>query len=169
MELLEKFGIDLGVLLAQSVNFLIVLGLLTIFAYRPLLKLLQDREKRIAKSLKDAEETHRALQAIEEQKKTILDRARSEADALLEQTMKETQQRHSQAIEQTKAAAHSILEKTKRELAERKTALVKEASADVADLIVLATENILRERLPKESTRDRIENIVRNLTSQRPQ
>ena len=55
MELLDKFGINFSVLLAQAVNFLIVLVVLYRFAYKPILKILHDRTRTIETSLKNAE------------------------------------------------------------------------------------------------------------------
>ena len=54
MELLSKLGIDWKLLLAQVVNFGILLGVLTVFVYRPLLDLLDARRERIAKAMEDA-------------------------------------------------------------------------------------------------------------------
>ena len=55
-ELFAAFGIDWKLLLAQSVNFLIVFGGLTYFLYKPLMRALAAREEKIAKGVKDAEE-----------------------------------------------------------------------------------------------------------------
>ena len=53
MELLTKLGINWQLLLAQIVNFLIVLGVLGIFVYKPILNLLDARSERIRKSMDD--------------------------------------------------------------------------------------------------------------------
>ena len=77
MEILfHKLGIDWKLLLSQGVNFLILLGLLTLLVYRPLLRLLQDRERKIKEGIRGAEEAAHRLEEIEVERTTKL----SEAD-----------------------------------------------------------------------------------------
>ncbi|MEK7162552.1 MAG: hypothetical protein AAB730_01705 [Patescibacteria group bacterium] len=64
-ELLSQLGINFKLLLSQGVNFFIVLAVLTVFVYRPLLKLLEERRKKIEIGLKGAEEVERRLAQIE--------------------------------------------------------------------------------------------------------
>lgn len=64
-ELLSQLGINFKLLLSQGVNFFIVLAVLTAFVYRPLLKLLEERRKKIEIGLKGAEEAERRLAQIE--------------------------------------------------------------------------------------------------------
>ena len=55
MELLSNLGINGKLLLAQIVNFFILLYILKRFAYKPILKVLDDRKEKIEKGLRDAE------------------------------------------------------------------------------------------------------------------
>jgi len=52
MEILKEFGIQPTLLLAQIVNFLIILFVLKKFFYKPIIKVLDARKKRIEVSLK---------------------------------------------------------------------------------------------------------------------
>jgi F-type H+-transporting ATPase subunit b len=51
---MEKLGINLGFFIFQVLNFLVLMVLLYAFAYRPILKMLDDRKKKIAQGLEDA-------------------------------------------------------------------------------------------------------------------
>ena len=64
-ELLTKLGIDLKLLVAQIVNFLILLLVLYKFAYGPIVAMLEKRQKKIEKGLKEAEEAHKKLEESE--------------------------------------------------------------------------------------------------------
>ena len=55
MQIFESFGIQPTLLLAQIVNFLIILFLLQKFFYKPIFKMFEDRKKRIEESLKSAD------------------------------------------------------------------------------------------------------------------
>ena len=75
-ELVKTFHIDAGLLLAQLVNFLIVLVVLYKFAYKPILKTLNDRTGKIEKGLKDAEDAQIKLAEMEKKEKEILTKAK---------------------------------------------------------------------------------------------
>ena len=57
MELLTKLGVDWKLLIAQIVNFTILVSVLTYFVYRPLLDLLDARRERIRKAVEDENES----------------------------------------------------------------------------------------------------------------
>src|SRR4030042_2105348 len=83
MELLSNLGINGKLLLAQIINFLILLFVLHRFAYKPILKMLNDRTNKIEKGLKEAEESHKKLAEISEKEKEIITKARKDAQEIL--------------------------------------------------------------------------------------
>lgn len=167
MEIFEKFGINLSVLIAQAVNFLIVLGVLYRFAYKPLLKMMHDREKKIAKSLKDAEVMVEQRKTAEEEKQKLLVRAKHEAEKIVERAMAEALQRQKEILEQTRSETRAIGEKTKADLRAAKTAMMKEAVSEVADLVVDVCEKVLKERFGEEAQRERIMEIIASVSSEK--
>lgn len=62
---IEKFGIDWKMMLAQLINFGIVFFILRAFAYKPILKLLDNRRKKIEDGLAFAEKSKSELANIE--------------------------------------------------------------------------------------------------------
>ncbi|KPV47269.1 ATP F0F1 synthase subunit B, partial [Kouleothrix aurantiaca] len=53
---MEKLGINFGLLIAQLVNVILIVWLLTMLLYKPVLNMLNERTRRIQDSLKDAEQ-----------------------------------------------------------------------------------------------------------------
>ena len=72
MEFLKEFGIQPTLLIAQIVNFLIILFILKKFFYKPIIKLLDDRKKKIEESLKNAELIEERLKQTEEKSAQII-------------------------------------------------------------------------------------------------
>ena len=73
MEVLAKLGIDWKLLIAQAVNFLVLLWILRRYAYGPILRVLEARTARIEQGLKDAQASELKLQsAADEEKKLLL-------------------------------------------------------------------------------------------------
>ncbi|PIR50188.1 F0F1 ATP synthase subunit B, partial [Candidatus Peregrinibacteria bacterium CG10_big_fil_rev_8_21_14_0_10_54_7] len=66
MELLTKLGINWQLLLAQIVNFAIVVGVLSFFLYKPLLNLIDTRRERIRKAMEDAQRIENQAKEMEE-------------------------------------------------------------------------------------------------------
>ena len=73
-----------GTLIAQIVNFLILVGILTKFAYKPLMQALEDRQKKIADSIDPAERERQEAQQLKLNYQQQLSDARAEAQAIVE-------------------------------------------------------------------------------------
>ena len=73
MEILKNFGIQPTLLLAQIVNFTIILFVLKKFFYKPITKVLEERKRRIEESLKNADEIEAKLQKTAEKTAQILE------------------------------------------------------------------------------------------------
>lgn len=143
MEMLAKLGIDWKLLIAQLVNFAILLAILYKFVYKPLLAFLEKREAMIAKSVEDAQAIERRLKETEKASAEALVQARIEASKVLEEAEKVAEERRRQAIEKTKGDVAQIVEQTRAMLKGEKETMIQEAKAEIAHIVVLATERVL--------------------------
>ena len=89
MEIIKNFGINPYLLGAQIINFLILFYLLKRFAYKPILKLLEDRRKTIEESLINADKTKKILDEAFKKEKEILKNAEKTTDQMLKDTKNE--------------------------------------------------------------------------------
>jgi len=81
----EGLGINLPVLLAQIVNFAILFVLLYVFAYKPVLKMLDQRSAKIKGSMEQAEAIRQRTAQTDEEIRKKLAEAQKEGQALLAQ------------------------------------------------------------------------------------
>ena len=81
--LLTQLGIDWKLLIAQIINFLVLLAILYKFLYKPVFKILHDREEKIEKSLRQAERIEKNLFESEAEKSKIVAEARNEAGKVI--------------------------------------------------------------------------------------
>src|SRR3989344_8122556 len=98
MEILENFGIQPTLLFSQIVNFTIILFLLKKFLYKPILKVLDDRHKKIEESLKNAALIEENLKKTEDQSKKIVADAQAQAQTLITNAKKETERIAEKAV-----------------------------------------------------------------------
>jgi F-type H+-transporting ATPase subunit b len=150
MELIEKLGIDGKIILAQIVNFFLLLIVLYKFLYHPLLSVLEKRRKKIAESLKGAEElAEKTAQADLEMEKRIL-KAKKEAAASREIFQKEAEEERLKTKEQLLRQLEELKEKARKEIAQEKEALVLSAKKEIADLSVMLAGKILKQSISSE-------------------
>src|SRR3990167_6951375 len=82
-ELLQHFGIEWKLLLAQLVNFGVLFFVLRKFAYGPLLGMLRERREKIAEGMRAAEESQQKLAEANREKDALLGEARKESVSLI--------------------------------------------------------------------------------------
>ena len=83
MELIDKLGIDLKLLIAQIINFVLLLGILTFLVYKPILKLLDKRKKMIEENVENTQKIEERLEKLEEEKEKVMAEASEKAMAAI--------------------------------------------------------------------------------------
>lgn len=153
MEILEQIGIDGKLLLAQAVNFLILLFLLHRFVYRPMLSFLEKRSERIEKGLRDAEEAGKRLSEAAKDEEKILNKAREEANRIVADARESAERRGRELVEEFGKKAERIVAEAEERATEEREKLFREAKGEIADLVLATTEKVLREKLDTASDR----------------
>jgi len=162
-ELIKTFHIDWKLLIAQIVNFAIVLGVLWYFALKPLMKIMNKRSQDIEKSLKDAKEIEKKLaEADQTKEKTILE-AKQEALIIMEKIAKEAKKLREGELLETRKEMEKLTEKTKADLLTEKEKMVQEAKQEVGNLVVEASSKIVGKNLDNEANKKLIQETVKQV------
>jgi F-type H+-transporting ATPase subunit b len=143
MEVLAKLGIDWKLLIAQAVNFIVLLWVLRRYAYRPILRALEARTKKIEQGLSDAAQSQVKLQEIVEEEKRVMAAAREEARDILSKAETSAKERDAHMLRETKGKIDKMITEADSHLAEEKARLVREAKAEISDLVIKVTERVL--------------------------
>jgi len=139
---MESLGINWVFFLSQLGNFLIVLVVLTKFVYKPIIKLLEDRRKKIDEAEKKAGEIEARRAALSEEEKNILARAKEKAEKEKGAILAEGESDKAKMIE--KAKAQSSLE------AERQLVVLHEEQEKLRGQITEEILAKLSDRLEKK-------------------
>ncbi len=145
-QLIQAFGIDARLIVVQIFNFVILMGLLSYLLYKPVLRLLQEREERIALGIKDAEAAAAAKAESETEKQAVLTAAHQEATSITKRAEVFASEQTEAAKEEAAAKAAAMLDEAAKKSEELKVRAKKESEAEVTKLAVLAAEKILREQ-----------------------
>jgi F-type H+-transporting ATPase subunit b len=159
--LVQTFHIDLKLLIAQIINFTIVLFVLYKFAYKPILKAMNERSGKIEKGLKDAEEAFKKLRETEEKEKELLAKARQDAQVILETAEKSALKNKEELLLEAKKKSDEIVANTQKQLEDEKRKMLSEIKSEIADLVVAATGKIIDEKLDSSKDNEIIEKAIR--------
>ena len=111
--IVTTFGVDWPNLIAQIISFCIVCFILYRFAYRPILKMLDERRRQIAQSLADTEKIKAELARTEAQRRELMMQANAEATRLIEEARAVAARLQEQEAQKAIAAAEQILAKAR--------------------------------------------------------
>ncbi|MDP1846089.1 MAG: F0F1 ATP synthase subunit B [Candidatus Moranbacteria bacterium] len=153
-ELLSKLGIDWKLLIAQIVNFLVLLFVLYKFAYGPVLAMLDKRQKKIEKGLKDADEAHKKLAESADMQKEILRKARIEAKDIVEKSYVQAEKSKSEIAAEAKTQAEKIIANAKDQIELEKNKMITEVKSEIGSLVVAAAEKIINEKIDEKKDKE---------------
>lgn len=165
MELLTKLGINWELLIAQIVNFLIVVGVLGFFLYKPILNLLDARTEKIRKSMEDAKRLENQAKELDALRQEELKRLDQESGAYFERVRKQAEVLQEEILTNAKKEAETILQNAMRRIDEERRLMMEDVLRTVNTVVVRMTEKILEREF---SSADQ-ERIAKTLVAELPQ
>jgi F-type H+-transporting ATPase subunit b len=153
---LEQLGINLGYLVSQIVNFTLLAVLLYFVAYKPVLRMLDERSARIKKGLEDAEESSRRAAQMEQEFERRLDEARREGQDIIAQATRMSEKARQDILEKAREEAQAQIEKAKDEIARERDLAMSELRQQVADLSLAISRKVIGATLDEKRQRQLI-------------
>ncbi len=161
-ELLHQLGIDWKLLVSQGVNFAVLLVVLTVFVYRPLMRVMEERRRKIELGLKGAEEVERRLGEIEKMKSEKIVAAEKSAMEIIKSAEQEGRVRAQGIISETNKKAETLLQDAA-ETAEHRRIDALERLAQEAKLLVkeaiVKTVSLRPEQVDEELVKQAIQAV----------
>jgi len=164
-ETLQTLGIHWPKLIAQTINFAIVLFVLWKWAYQPVLRMLELRRQKIAESMAQAERIRAELEATERQRREILAQAQAQAQQLIEEARQAAARLHAQETQRAVAAAEQILAKARQAAELDRARTMAELKREVGRLVVQMTMAVTGKILTPEDQRRILEESTRQVAA----
>ncbi len=152
--------LDPGLMVWTWVSFFLVLYLLGRYAYRPMLFLVQQREKRIQESLAKAEEARRRAEEAAAEREKILLAAQEEARKVIASAREAAEAQRRRIIDEAREDAARILAHAEQEIAIQGRNAMEDLADTIADLAVEAASRILHEELDPQRHRALIDRVI---------
>jgi F-type H+-transporting ATPase subunit b len=160
---LAALGIDLGVLLAQIVNFSLLLIVLSMVLFKPVSKMLRERTAKIEKGVADAEAADKRLAQSEADYQKRLEEARREAQAIVAQAKEAAEKERQAILAQAQADAQTLRVRANEELARERGETLAELQGQVADLAIAAAGQVLGKSVDSTAHRQLVADFLRDL------
>ncbi len=148
---ITDLGINLPVLIAQTVNFIALLIVLRLFVYKPILKMLDERKKKITEGLAAAESSKErdveSARAAQEQ----IDTARREGQAIVQQAQQVAQRLNEEARASAQTQAEALLGRARGEIQLERDNAIAELRREFAGLAIAAAEKVIGQSLDRNA------------------
>ena len=143
-ELLTVFGVNWKLLLAQGINFALLLAILSYFLYKPVLRMIDERREKIAEGVRTAERAARSLAEAQKKGDGIVGDASREAEALVKTARARAEEKGAEIVKSAEARAEGVLTDAATRAEEAKRQAIKESEKEITRAAMLAAEKILR-------------------------
>ncbi len=162
---MEGLGISLPTLLAQIVNFTILLGLLYLVAYKPIMRMLDERSQKIKESMEQTESIKEQAMHAEEEVKKQLDTAAKEGQEVIARAVRTGEETRQKAQQEAKQDAEVLIIRARTEIQRERDEAIDELRKEVADLTILAAGKVIDQSLDREAHRQLIDKVLEESTT----
>lgn len=160
---MDLVKIDPGLIIWTIITFVALLVVLRLVAWKPLLGVLEEREKTIRDSLEKAKQARAEAETLMAQHKEMLGKARQEMAAIIEKAQRDAEQRRSDILARAHKDAEAKAEQFTQDLERQKRAAIRDVKAESVDLILSAASRLMRAELDEEKHRDLVRGYLEDL------
>jgi len=161
-------GISVPTLLAQIVNFLILLGILYAVAYKPFMRMADQRSAKIRESVEEADKVKAEAAKAEEDFQKRLESASKEGQDVIAKAMRAGEEARARAQEDARKDAQALVDRARTEIQRERDEAIGELRGEFADLTILAAEKVIEKSLDKKAHQDIIEKVLEESVSLKP-
>jgi F-type H+-transporting ATPase subunit b len=155
--------LDPGLFVWTILTFLLLLTVLAKFAWKPLLKMLKDREELIRSSLEDAEKAKKKLERLNAEGQAIINQARSEAQSILSEGKTAAAKLKDETLDVAKEQAKKIASEAEKQINIEKDKAIAEIKSEVVNLSISIAEKLINKNISPEDNKALIDESLSNI------
>ncbi len=161
---MDELGLNIPLLVAQVINFFIVLLVLRLFLYKPVLAMLDRRAQRVREGVEAAEQSKERATQAEQEVAQQLEQARQQGQTLVAQAQEASNRIQEEARAQARRDAETLLERARSEIQLERDQAIGELRREFADLTVSAAEKVIGQSLDRQAHRRLIDEVLAEST-----
>jgi F-type H+-transporting ATPase subunit b len=155
---------DPGLFIWTILTFLVLLGLLAKFAWRPLLQALDSRQAAISKSLEDAQQAKLELERLQRESAQIIREARVEAESIVSKSRSDAERLKEEVKQTARAEAATIVQNAERQIELETQRALQQIRHEAVDLSVMIASKLIQRNLSKEDNEKLIDEALRQVS-----
>lgn len=159
-----ELGIHIPTLIVYLVNFTLLLILLYFLAYKPVLRMLNQREAKIKESMEQAERLKEQSTRAQEEIKAQLETARREGQAIVAQASQIGERLKEEARQGARQEAEVLITRARLEIEREGEEAIRQLRQEFVDIAILAAEKVIAESLDKKAHQKLIEEVLEQST-----
>jgi F-type H+-transporting ATPase subunit b len=158
---ISELGISLPSLLTQVVTFIILLVILRFIAYKPIMRMLDERSRRVRESMEQAESIKEQSARAEEEVKKQLEAASREGQERISRAVRAGEEVKQKAQEEARREAETLIDRARAEIQRERDEAIGEVRREFADLTILAAGKVIDRSLDKKEHRQLIDEVLK--------
>ena len=162
---LADLGINLPTLVAQIVNVVILLGLLYLVAYKPIMRMLDERSRRVKESMEQTDAIKEQAARAEKEVKKQLEAASRKGQERIAQAIQIGEDVKQKAQQEARQEAETLISRARTEIQRERDEAIDELRKEVADLTILAAGKVIERSLDKKAHRELIDKVLEESTA----
>ena len=157
---MEAIGINIPGLISQFINFGVFLLLLTVFLYRPVVRMLDQRSDSIKESLEQAERAKEESAKSEEQVQQALAESRDRAQQIVQQAQELSRKIEEDAKDTARTEAEGLVVRARSDIQRERDDAIEKVRKEFADLAITAAEKVINSSLDADKHRNLVEDVL---------
>lgn len=162
---MEGLGISLPTLLAQIINFIVLFGLLYLVAYKPILRMFDERAGKVRESMEQTEVIKEQATQAEEGVNKQLEAARQQGQGIIAQAMRTGDEVKQKAQQEARQDAEALIAKARTEIRRERDGAIDELRGEFVDLTIMAAGKVIDRSLDKKAHRQLIDKVLEESTT----
>lgn len=157
---MEGLGINLPTLIAQIVNFVLLFGLLYLVAYKPVMRMIDERARRVKESMEQTELIKQQAAQAEEAVKKQLEAAAREGQEVINRASKTAEELRQEAQKRAKQEGETLINRARVEIQRERDEAIDSVRREFADLTIAAASKVIDRSLDKKAHKELIEKVL---------
>ena len=158
---MEGLGINLSSLIVQLANFIVLLVLLYVIGHKPIMKMFDERTRKVKESLEKAEKIKAEADAAEVEFKKQLEVQRKEGQEIVTRAMRTGDELRKRAEQEAKSESEALITKARSDIQRERDEAIGEIRQEFASLTISAAEKVIDRSLDKETHKDIIDKVLK--------
>jgi F-type H+-transporting ATPase subunit b len=164
-QIAETFGLSWGTFIPYLINFIIILVVLRIFAYKPILAMLDERRKTIAQSMQEAQRIKEELAKTQSMREEILVKANDTAERMIKEARQAAEKHQDQKLKEALQQAEDVLRKAQQAGLLEREKMMADLRREMVNLVIATTTRVTGKILTPEDQKRLQEETLKELAA----